>query len=354
MRALRIMAGPGAMSTLQKNGFTEDQFSAVLGASGGPKWFILGALDQYLLNEFFVNRSESLQLIGSSAGAWRFACWARAQPAAAVSAFLHGYQHLEYPPRASIDTITAISSELLKVVAPDERSINEILTNPIMKLNFIVTLCMGLTASENRLKLLTGLVCSALANAVSRRHLAHFYQRLVFQADTHKAIIGRDDIPTGHDELSVENFQSALLASGSIPLALRGIRNTGGFWGPDALRDGGIIDYHFDVRIKTAGLVLYPHFYPYIVPGWFDKKLRRSAQPKHYHNTVMLVPSDELIASLPFAKIADRKDFRMDQAARVAYWQQVIDAGQHMAEEFNELLYNERWQQRLEPLSLQR
>ena len=39
--------------------------------------------------------------------------------------------------------------------------------------------------------------------------------------------------------------------------------------------DGGVLDYHLDLDFgPTDGLILYPHFYDHIVPGWFDKALR--------------------------------------------------------------------------------
>jgi len=102
-------------------------------------------------------------------------------------------------------------------------------------------------------------------------------------------------------------------------------------------RDGGIIDYHFDLDIKPAsGLTLYPHFSPTQKAGWFDKNLARKVNTKYYKNTVMLVPSAAFIAQLSFAKIPDRKDFiNLAPATRLKYWQRVLKASECLADEFS-------------------
>lgn len=41
MAPLEIYAGKKARETIMKNGFSPELFSYFLGASGGPKWFVL-------------------------------------------------------------------------------------------------------------------------------------------------------------------------------------------------------------------------------------------------------------------------------------------------------------------------
>ncbi len=54
---------------------------------------------------------------------------------------------------------------------------------------------------------------------------------------------------------------------------MAGVRSTPSL--PGTLFDGGIIDYHFDFSYgRRKGLVLFPHFFDRITPGWFDKPLR--------------------------------------------------------------------------------
>ena len=113
-----------------------------------------------------------------------------------------------------------------------------------------------------------------------------------------------NDLDTTIVPLTEENVSEAMLASGSIPFLLKGVRSVKG--APEGLYwDGGITDYHFDLPFHLIeGLVLYPHFSPVITPGWFDKKLFwRQPSSRHFDNVVLLTPSAEFTARLPGGKI---------------------------------------------------
>lgn len=71
--ALQVLAGPRARAHIEQNGLRPDDIRVMVGASGGPKWLCLAALDEYLFGEFFAGRNQPLDLLGSSSGAWRFA-----------------------------------------------------------------------------------------------------------------------------------------------------------------------------------------------------------------------------------------------------------------------------------------
>ena len=62
---LKIQAGSKAILETKENGFSQDMVKMMLGASGGPKWMILNELDKYFCGEFFKDRTEKLQLLGS-------------------------------------------------------------------------------------------------------------------------------------------------------------------------------------------------------------------------------------------------------------------------------------------------
>ncbi|MDC1119026.1 hypothetical protein OAT28_00415 [Gammaproteobacteria bacterium] len=51
--SLSIYAGPTARAQLLEQGVTAAQFKVMVGASGGPKWFVLYGLDRYLFGDFF-------------------------------------------------------------------------------------------------------------------------------------------------------------------------------------------------------------------------------------------------------------------------------------------------------------
>ena len=82
--------------------------------------------------------------------------------------------------------------------------------------------------------------------------------------------------------------------------------------------------------------MLYPHFYPKVSPGWFDKGLKwRRPGAGNYDNVIMLCPSESWVKSLPFGKIPDRKDFnQLPDDKRFQYWQEVTERSFELAEDF--------------------
>lgn len=216
---------------------------------------------------------------------------------------------------------------------------NEIITNPIFKAHFIVAKSHGLTAKENKAIQGLGLFNSYINNRIDRARLAKHFERYIFQSNGSSfEFSDPDNIPTKTVTFSEENLTPALLASGSIPMVMSGIKDIPGC--PKGMyRDGGIIDYHFDFKINTDGLVLYPHFNSIPKAGWFDKRLKRSVRKANYDNVVMICPSDEFIASLPYQKIPDRTDFsELNDDDRITYWKQVFDRSQLLAEELDNII----------------
>ncbi|MGB1261498.1 MAG: patatin-like phospholipase family protein [Cognaticolwellia sp.] len=338
---LDIYCGSNALKTLQEHGFKQELFTTMLGASGGPKWFSLFGLDKYLFGEYFKDRSTELNLVGSSAGAFRFAALSQKDPVAAITRLATLYSQTTYSEKANSEEITNKAVALLEqVLGADGRT--EIINNPIFKAHFIVAKCRGLTSFERKAPLLSGLIASMVFNQVDRGLLAKQYQRYVYHHPNSQLKISDNfNFNTQYQALNTENLAPSLLASGSIPIVMRGIKDIAGS-ANGMYRDGGIIDYHFDVDITpSAGLTLYPHFSPTPKAGWFDKNLARKVNSDYYKNTVMLVPSEKFITQLPFGKIPDRKDFTdLDASTRLTYWQKVLQQSDDLAEEFSNLVAN--------------
>jgi len=331
---LEIYAGDTALKTIQEKGFSADLFTSFLGASGGPKWFTLFGLDKYLFGEFFNNKRQILNIIGSSAGAFRAACFAQNDPVAAINRLAKNYSETVYSEKAKPAEITQKASELLDVLFGDT-GIDEIINNSVFKAHFIVAKSKGFVASENKIVQGLGLVKSMLNNRIGRSLLKYQYERFIFQpSDSQLNICDPDNIPTQIIPFSYDNMKDALLASGAIPMVMQGITNIADC--PKGIyRDGGIIDYHFDFEIKNSGLTLYPHFSSTLKAGWFDKNSSRGVRRKNYDKTVLLCPSAEFVAALPYKKIPDRTDFAtMSAEQRLRYWQQVFIDSEQLAEEF--------------------
>lgn len=340
LSSLLVLAGPGARKLLADNGWCPDLFRTLIGASGGPKWFILSRLDQRIFGDFLLQRSQPLTAIGSSVGAWRHACLAQPDPAAAVRRLEYAYLNQHYSTdKPTVDEITDVSRGILDHVLGETGAV-AITEHVLLRTHIVTARGRGLTARAGGKGLTAGMVGAFAANTVKREALQACFQRVVFSTASSPELAA---LLPGFDTVGVplraENTAAALMATGSIPYVLAGERDITGaprghYW------DGGIIDYHFALPSSLGeGLVLYPHFSPRVIPGWFDKFLPwRDRGIQQLDNMVFLCPHPNFIRLLPFQKIPDRRDFtRLAPQARKTYWQQCIDAGGALAADFGRI-----------------
>ncbi|MGQ4275709.1 alpha/beta hydrolase [Pseudidiomarina sp. E22-M8] len=347
---LQLRAGKSAWLQIKEQGLTEDAVQLLVGASGGPKWFVLQGLDRYLFGEFFAARQRPLDLLGTSAGAWRFAALGQQDPVAASELFCRLYRTQTYSAKPDVLEITDEARKLLAEYIPDT-AVDEILNQERFRHHWIVARCRGMTGSEGK-RQLVGLLTSAAANSVKREWLGKFYERVIFHHPASRATFTEhwNDLPTHYATLSTANFKQALLATGSIPMVLEGVRDIPG--APSGMyRDGGVTDYHFDLDFSGVdGLVLYPHFHHEVIPGWFDKRIKkRRTTGSQWPNVILLTPTQEFIDALPFGKIPDRTDFaKLDADARIKYWQQAVEQGKWMADQFHEWIATDKIRDKVE------
>jgi hypothetical protein len=335
---IEVFAGQTALKTIENEGFRQDLFSNYLGASGGPKWFCLMELDKYLVGDFFKGRTTKLNLIGSSAGAFRMACLAQRDPVFAIEKFANLYAESVFPDTSTPSDITIGLGDMLDG-ALGPTGIEEVISNPIFKAHFIVAKVAGLVSREHKLLQSLGLLKSFLNNIRGRKYLRSQYERILFSAPG--SVLSFQDpynIPSRIIALSRNNLKPALLASGSIPLLMDGVRNIP--QSPQGMyRDGGIVDYHFDLSFEGHGLTLYPHFSQQPFAGWFDKSIKRKVRLSNYDKTVFIRPSKTFIESLPFKKIPDRKDFSdLGNSERISYWKKVLLESKKIADSFSEIV----------------
>lgn len=339
---LTVRAGAEALATLRREGFRADSFSTLLGASGGPKWLVLAAVDRVLARRLVGERSRPLHALGTSIGAFRHVALAQRDPPAAIERFAQAYVAQAYHRRPTPAEVSEESRRILGVLF-GANGIDEALSHATLRLHVGTARSRGLAATDQRYALAAGLALAATANAVSRRLLRLSFERVVFHT-TNEPAFRFDDLPTRHAALSTGNFAQATLASGSIPLVMEAVRNVAG--GPPGLyRDGGITDYHFAMDFEAPpGLVFYPHFCDRIVPGWFDKALKwRRPRGGLLGRTVFIAPSRRFIATLPGGKIPDRSDFKtFPTAERQRRWREVLTTARLLGEALEELLEGTR------------
>jgi hypothetical protein len=335
------LAGPAALSELRERGLRPERVRIFVGASGGPKWLALHGLDRVLFPWLLAGVAAPLHVVGSSIGSFRAATLATRDPVSALERLCNGYIEQRYSARPSPREVSEGGEKIMDSVLGAE-GVAPLVEHSLLRLHIVTVRMRHLGALEGPAQRL-GLAAAALLNTVDRRALGLSLERVVFDAGGEAAPFAPwRALPTRHVPLTRDNALAAIHASASIPAVMAGVRNPQG--APrGTYRDGGVADYHFSREIDAAdGLTLYPHFYPYLVPGWFDKALpwRRT---RGLQRTLLIAPSKAHVARLPGGKIPDRNDFvRMNDKDRITAWREVVALGARMGDELMELIATQR------------
>ncbi|MEW6077925.1 MAG: patatin-like phospholipase family protein [Thermodesulfobacteriota bacterium] len=352
---LLFFAGKKALSIIREEGLKPGRVQVVTGAAGGPKWLVLYGLNRLLFTRFFAGRSDPLHLIGSSIGAWQFAAASVRDPGAAFDRLKEAYIHQRYETKPTPAEVSRESERVLAGYIGDDE-IRQVLAHPFFRPAFVTARCArAALASETPLRQIPALGLAAAGNAVSRASLRLFFQRVLFQ---HPAADGFWNGLNGFSDrrvtLSQENFRAAVMASGSIPLVMSGVSDIPG--APSGVyRDGGIIDYHMNLPFPCDPdrIVLFPHYIPRIVPGWFDKKITwRKPVPAWLDNVLLAAPSPDFVAGLPYGKISDRNDFKLlhrRDEERFRYWETVAGQSRLLADDFEQAVASGDIRDRVRP-----
>lgn len=349
---ISVRAGSKAIEVLRDEGLDPARIKVVAGASGSAKFLVLTGIDRVLVS-LFKDRTTPLYLIGTSIGAFRMAAFCQQDPLEAIKRLEHEYIEQQYSLRPTRQEVTRETRRILDAYIDDEQ-ILAIIDHPFMKINFLSNRCKGLLKQEGMLLQWAGLALAAGVNLMSRNGLGRFLERALFSSPGNCPPFARmDQFPMKRYELTPANFKEALLSSGSIPVAMEGVCRIEG--APGTFRDGGILDYHLDIPFlpESDELVLYPHFYETITPGWFDKGLHRNPLPKNMENVVLVAPSNQFVKSLPLGKIPDRKDFmafKGKDAQRKALWRIVVEQNKILGDEFFEAVQSGKIGQIVQPL----
>ena len=349
---ISILAGSKAMGIIQDEGLDMSRVKVIAGASGSAKFLVLTGIDRVVMS-LLKERTDPLYLIGTSIGAFRMAAFCQKDPIAAIGKLEKEYIAQQYDLRPSKEDITRETMRILDAYI-DDKEIVAMLNHPFMRINFLSSKCKGLLRSDRLGPLLLGLGLSAGVNLLSRKGLGLFFERALFCNPSKKPpFVCMDQFPMTSYGLTPANFKPALLSSGSMPIAMEGVSTIEGAQG--LFRDGGILDYHLDIPFlpEEDGLVLYPHFYEKITPGWFDKALNRKPDKCNMENVVLVAPSKTFVKSLPHAKIPDRKDFRLFKGKdmqRKVYWKTVLEKNRQLGEEFFEVIQSGKIRHIVKPL----
>ena len=309
MKALNIYAGPQALAHIRANGLAPSHIRVIPGAAGGPKGLILGPIDRFLFGQWLPQSQQPIDLVGASIGAWRMATACLDQPVAGLERLEHDYIHQHYavPPgqkRPSAQQVSDAFGDSLQSFYGAR--MGEVLNHPRYRLHVVTSRGKHILHREHPLLTPLGYAGAYLCNAVHRKAMGLWLERVVFSSRG-ELPFAVGDYATQQVALTERNFLPAVQASCSIPFVLQAVHDiphapSGAYW------DGGITDYHLHLNYK--GLVLYPHFQRAVVPGWLDKALkwRHKATPFLDH-TIVLAPNPEWVKTLPNGKLPDRSDF---------------------------------------------
>ncbi|MCX7902530.1 MAG: patatin-like phospholipase family protein, partial [Burkholderiaceae bacterium] len=301
-----VHAGARAAAHLRAHGLAPHDIACIPAAAGGPKGLALVPLDKWLFGHW-LRQTPRLELIGASIGAWRLYACAQADAVAALDRLAESYLAQHFPPQPTPAQVAAQMRRFVRAVIGDGGTHT---LRQHIALSVLTARARGALHGRN---CRAAFARAAASNVWSRAALARYFQRIIFTAhDAHFPSRVFDAFGLQRVPLTADNLEDALLASGSIPLLCEPVRNprgapTGDYW------DGGLIDYHLLLPYRELpGLVLYPHFAPYVTPGWLDKFLPWRARP-HAHpwleNVLLISPSPSLLQRLPNRKLPDRKDF---------------------------------------------
>ena len=341
MKALNIYAGPKALAHIETHGLKPEHVGVIPAAAGGPKGLILGALDRFLFGEWLTQSTQPIDLVGASIGAWRMATACLNAPVQGFERLSHDYIHQNYqvPEGMKHPTAQQVSDEFSQTLQTFYGGhVSEVLNNPRFRLHVVTSRGKHILHHEHPLLTPLGYAGAFLCNAVQRKAMGMWLERVMFSS-AGALPFDTADFATQHMPLNERNFMAALQASCSIPFVLQAVHDIpdapkGAYW------DGGITDYHLHLNYK--GLVLYPHFQQAVVPGWLDKALRwRHKASPFLANTIVLAPNPEWVRTLPNGKLPDRRDFvtyASDFEGRVNVWQTAVRASEQLAQEFSDWL----------------
>ncbi|GGC96837.1 patatin-like phospholipase family protein [Halopseudomonas salina] len=350
--ALTLRAGSQALEHIRENGLQPADVHMIPGAAGGPKALGIQGLDIALFGDWLPRAQQPRSLIGASIGSWRFASACLPDPVAGLRNLGELYTSQRFPKGITVSEISRCCAIMLDDLLGEQAE--SILANPLYQLNIVVVKSLGLMRHDTRSRLGLGLGGVIGANLLSRRHLKRFFERVILHDPRQRPPLADfSDFVSSHISLTAENLRPALLASGSIPMVMEAVRDIPGA-SEGVYRDGGLLDYHLDLPYQAPGVVLYPHFVDRVVPGWFDKTLPwRRGDLQQLKSVLLLAPSRDYLASLPYGKLPDRKDFTRfvgRDVEREAYWRKAMAESERLGDEFLELTESGRLIDRLQPL----
>lgn len=350
--ALTLKAGKRALARIRQRGLQAADVGVLPGAAGGPKALGIQGLDLALFGDWLPAAPRERALIGASIGSWRFASACLPEPAQAIRRLGELYTAQDFAKGVTQAEVSLSCQRMLDELLEGRDA--AILDNPLYRLNIVVVKSHGLLAEDHRGRLGIGLSSVIADNLIGRGRLSRHFERVILHdARSAPPLQALTDFPSRYLPLASNNLRHALLASGSIPMVMEGVRDIPGA-GAGTYRDGGLLDYHLDLPYSGEDIVLYPHFTDKVIPGWFDKALPwRRGNAGRLQDVLLLAPSAQYLAQLPYGKLPDRSDFKRfigDASTRQRYWHTAMSESRRLGDAFLEMVERGTLADHLQPL----
>lgn len=237
--ALTFKAGQRALRQIRERGLRAADVGVLPGAAGGPKPLGIQGLDLALFGEWLPSAPRQRALIGASIGAWRFASACLSDPVDGLRRLGELYTEQNFAKGVTPTEVSQSCTRMLDELLQGRDG--QILANPHYRLNIMVVKSHGLLADDHRARLGMGLSSVIANNLLGRSRLARHFERVILH-DGRAAppLDALTDFPSRCLPLDLANLRQALLASGSIPMVMEGVRDIPGA-GAGTYRDGGQI-----------------------------------------------------------------------------------------------------------------
>ncbi len=222
MKALAIHAGPRALRALQAHGLRPGDVRIIPAAAGGPKGLILNELDRFIFGDWLPRSAQTVHLLGASIGAWRMATACLANPDAGFAGLARDYIAQQYPhlpgrlPSAA--TVSALFAEQIAQCFGGHEA--EILNHARFRLHVFTSRGRHVLRREGRWRTPLGYLGAFASNALSRRALGGWIERVVFSDPRDALPLQLPGLRTRRVTLNENNLHSGLLASCSIPFCV--------------------------------------------------------------------------------------------------------------------------------------
>ena len=347
MSDIVVRAGRAVFDMIKDGGFDLNRVTHYIGPGAGPRWLIASGFDLTLLKNEVLGSTFPVTLVGSSAGALRFAAWIQPEYEKSYRNLMESYISMTFSRRDNSGSILRAISNVINDYI-EEDALPFALNNKRYRFAITTVRAKNLAAFEKPFFKGLGLGAAFLFNALHRSLIHLFFERVVFYNGAipppfclKKGFKGKA-VP-----LDVVNFKHALMASSSIPLLVDGVRDIYGAQN-GIYRDGGLTDYHLNQRyaFKEEEVVLLFNHQRRIVPGWMDKKLKyRKPLGENLENVLMVYLSEAFVQKIPGGKVPDRQDFKAfagDPTTRIENWRKAVKISETLGDEFLEMVASGR------------